>query len=109
MNQLLAVNIGDIVLKDNKTLSSTYPSVSPLISMLLKNSLTIASIILLGLLIFGGVTFIINAGGGDSKKADQAKQTITSALIGFAIVFGAFLIIQLIEVITGLNILNSGL
>lgn len=50
--------------------------------------------------------FIINAGSNDSKKAAQAKAIITDALIGFAVVFLAYFIIQIIEVITGLNILN---
>ena len=40
----------------------------------------------LALLIFGGITFIISAGSGDSKKADQGKKTITASLIGFIIV-----------------------
>ncbi|MFA5749799.1 MAG: hypothetical protein WC895_01065 [Candidatus Shapirobacteria bacterium] len=109
INRFLAqVNIGDIPTTNGK-LSTTYGSISPLITSLLRNSLTLAGIILLGLLIFGGITFIMNAGSGDSKKAEQAKQTITSALIGFAVVFGAYLIIQLIELITGLNILHSNL
>ena len=106
MNNLLAqVDIGNIPFGD-KNLANTYPSTAPLISIILRNSLTIAGIILLGLLIFGGIGFIMNAGSGDSKKADQAKQTITSALIGFAVIFGAYLIIQVVELITGLNILK---
>jgi hypothetical protein len=111
MNNLLAqVNIGEKVpLTDTTSLSGTYSNVGVLITIILKNSLTIAGVILLGLLIFGGITFIMNAGGGDSKKADQGKQTITSALIGFAVVFSAYFIIQIIQVLTGLNILNSQL
>jgi len=109
-NNLLAqVNIGDLPTGNGGTLGGTYKSVSPLISALLKNSLVLAGIIFLGLLIFGGVTFIINAGGGDSKKAVQGQKTITSALIGFAVVFCAYFIIQIIQVITGLHILDSNL
>ena len=87
-------------------IGSTYGSVNVLISIILKNSLTIASIIFLGLLIFGGITFIMSAGKGDQKKAQQGQSAITNALIGFVIVLLAFTIIQIIEVITGLDILN---
>lgn len=109
MKPILAYNIGNLPLGTGRNISSTYGSVSPLISIVLRNSLTLASIILLGLLIFGGLTFIINAGNSDPKKAQQGKSAITNALIGFAIVLLAYSIIQIVQVITGLNILNSNL
>lgn len=94
---------GDIGVND------TYSSFSTLITLILRNSITFASIILVALLIFGGITFIINAGNGDAKKADQGKKTITASIIGFAIVIFAYLIIKIIETITGLHILNPSL
>jgi len=110
INRLLAaVNIGDLPTGNGGTLGGTYGSISPLISALLKNSLAIASIILLCLLIFGGIGFIMSAGSGDSKKSDQSKKTITSALIGFAVVFSAYFIIQIISFITGVDILKFNL
>jgi len=104
---LLAVNISEF-LKDTKgdSVGAKYTSVGPLISSFLKNSLVIAGVILLGLILFGGVGMITSAGSGDSKKAEQSQKTITSAVIGFLIVFCAYFIIQIIETITGLNILN---
>ena len=110
MKPLLAFNLDNVSLGVGKgTLHSTYGSTSVLISNILKISLTAAGIILIGLLIFGGIAVIMSAGSGDAKKAQQGKSAVTNALIGFVIVFGAFLIIQAIELITGLNILNSGL
>lgn len=106
MNQILAFNIGNATNLGSNSVSSQYPTISVLISIILKNGLTVISILLLALLIFGGVTFIIGAGSDDAKKAQQAKGAITNALIGFAIVFLAFFIIQIIEVLTGLDILN---
>ncbi len=112
MNPVLAFSFSNIKLGNtDKTIGATYGEggVSVLVSLILKNSLTLASIILLGLLIFGGITFIINAGNGDSKKTQQGKSAITNAAIGFAIVLLAYIIIQIIEKITGLNILKSTL
>lgn len=112
MKPVLAFSLDNIKLGNtDKTIGTTYGNggVSILISAILKYSLMLAGIILLSLLIFGGITFIMNAGKGDPKKADQGKSAITNALIGFAIVLFAFSIIRIIETITGLNILNSTL
>ncbi len=90
---------------DEDSLAQTFPNIGKIITLLLQNAITLAGIILLFLLIFGGINLIIGAGQGDPKKAAQGKQAITSALVGFAIVFLAYFIIQLIEVITGAHIL----
>ena len=108
MNHLLAlVNIGDTPLGSGKSLAGTYPNIGTLVSIILKNSLVVIGIILLVLLIYGGLLFIINAGSDDSKKIAQAQAILTDALIGFVVVLLAFIIIQIIQTITGLNILNN--
>ncbi len=109
IGKLLAeVKIGELPLnKDNNI--SKYGSVSALITIFIKNAFTLAGIILVILLIFGGFNFIIAAGNDDPKKTQQAANTIKAALIGFAIVFLSYVIVQAIETFTGLKILNSGL
>ncbi len=108
-NLIAAVDIGsETLLKEGVTLNS-YTSFSQLLSPLLRNSLTIAGIIFLALILIGGIGMIAGAGNNDPKKTEQSKKTITSAIIGFIVVFSAYLIIQLIEVLTGLPILNSNL
>ena len=112
MNNLLAAVTGipiDPYLSPGKTVSSTFPTVGSLINVILKNSLTVIGLIMLVLLISGGLMFIISAGSNDSKKSAQAKSLITDALIGFAVVFLAFFIIQIIQAITGLQILSPNL
>jgi hypothetical protein len=106
MNNLLAVFI-DPPLQQGRTVSQTFPTASSLVSLILQNAITVAGVIMLVLLISGGVMFIIGAGNQDSKKSAQAKSMITDALIGFAVVLFAYFIIQIIETITGLNILNN--
>lgn len=108
VSRSLAVLI-DPPLRPGAPVSSVFPTVGTFINVLVKNSLTLAGIIFLILLLVGGLTFIINAGNGDAKKAAQGQQTLTTALIGFLVVFLSFFIVQIIEVITGVNILNSGL
>ena len=108
MKAAYAVKLSDIPWGP-KNLEDTFPDLSTIVSLILNNALTIAGILLLILLIFGGLTFIIGAGGNDPKKAQQGQKAITNALLGFAIVFLAYFIIQIIEVLTGLDILKSNL
>lgn len=106
INSLLAqVNIKDTPLGDNNTLENTYPDPTSLVTIIVKNSLTIAGIIMLVLLIAGGFMMIASAGSGDQKKAASAKTMITDAVIGFLVIFLSYFIIQIIEVITGVTIL----
>lgn len=109
MNRLLAVAI-DPPTGTGATFNGTYgQGLSSLIGPLLKTSLTAAGIIFLCLLIFGGFTLIMNSGSGDSKKAAQSQAIITDAVIGFLVVILAYFIIQVIQVVTGVAILNSNL
>lgn len=105
MSRLLAqVDIGT-----NFPFSQRFATPGALISVLLKNVYTLAGVLLLVLLIFGGISIILGAGGGDPKKAGQGQKAVTAALTGFLIVFASYWIIKLIEFITGVNILNPGL
>ena len=108
MNRLLAQVAIDPSLGNN-TVSTTFPTINSFLSVLLRNSLTLIGVIMLGLLISGGLMFIIGAGSDDSKKSAQGKAIITDAVIGFCVVFLAYFIVQIVEVITGLKILNPSL
>jgi len=73
------------------------------ISAILPNIYIVAGVILFLYMIFGG--FILISSSGDAKKADEGKQVITNAIIGFAIIFVSYWIIQAITIITGIPIL----
>ena len=97
MNKILAVDIGT---EFGSPFGQTK-SVGDLVSLLLTGSITIASIIVMFLLVGGAVTMIMSAGNGDAKGAAQGKQAITWAIVGFVVVLMAFLIVKLVEQITG--------
>jgi uncharacterized membrane protein len=82
---------------------SGYESIGAFVSTLLPNVYIIAGIILFFLFIFGG--FSIITASGDPEKAKQGQQALTSAIIGFVLVFASYWIIQIIEVLTGLKLL----
>jgi len=111
MNNLLAVNIGEEwFLKPSPGQSilnvPQFQNPGALISIILKNVYTLAGILLFVLLIFGGISIILGAGSGDAKKTGQGRKAVTAALIGFLVIFASYWIIQVIEYITGLEILN---
>jgi len=61
----------------------------------------VAGIILLIYLVIGGFQYMLSKGEPKAMQSAQAK--ITHALIGFVIIFLAFLIVQLIALIFGLD------
>lgn len=79
-----------------------------LVSVIVSNLYIIAGVVVLFLIIFGGFGIISGAGAGDQQKTAQGKQALTAAVIGFLIIFTSYWIIQLIEIVTGLDILKPG-
>lgn len=114
MNNLLAqVNIGNEWFLgpnagDTISNASQFQTIGAFVSILLKNVYVIAGVLLLFLLIFGGISIIMSAGSGDAKKIAQGQKTVTNALIGFLVIFASYWIIQIIDILTGLNILEGG-
>jgi len=50
------------------------------------------------MIVVGGVGMIANAGNAEKQK--QSSQTITSAVIGYVIMFAAYWIVKIIEIVT---------
>jgi len=76
------------------------------VSVVLFTAISIASVILLALLIFGGISIIIGAGSSNPESTAKGKKAVTSAIIGFLIIFTAYWIIQIVAIIAGFPILN---
>lgn len=83
-----------------------FSDIGSFVSTLLPNVYVVAGVILFLLLIFGGFTYIVSAGQQKPEGVQKGKKAITAALIGFLLIFTSWWIIQIIEVITGLEILQ---
>ncbi|OGE69218.1 hypothetical protein A3J21_01695 [Candidatus Daviesbacteria bacterium RIFCSPLOWO2_02_FULL_43_11] len=81
---------------------------STTIGTLLSNILTIvfvlAAIVVLFMLIIGAFQWITS--GGDKEGVESARKRITHALIGFAILALAFLIVQVVGQMVNINIVS---
>lgn len=97
-------NLGDCLLFQGATAQSTYSGPGTLINNILPNVYIAGGIIIFFMLLFGGFTIISHAGNPDKLK--DGTKTITSAIIGLLVLFASYWIIQLIQVITGVSILN---
>jgi len=90
-----------------KEFSPPYQNIGSFFSTLLPNVYALAGIVLFLFLIFGGFTYIVNAGQQNPEGVQKGKKAITAALIGFLLVFTSWWIIQIIEIITGIKILGE--
>ncbi|MFC1789900.1 hypothetical protein ACFLZP_00230 [Patescibacteria group bacterium] len=79
-------------------------SLPAIVRSLLVLAMVLASLIAFGFLIFGGIIWITS--GGDKQKTEQARNTITAALVGLLIVFASWAIIQLVQMFFGVSILQ---
>ena len=97
----LAVNINDSF----KSPFTQKEDIGGIASILLSNSVVIAGVVFLFLIIIAGFTMLNGAGSGDPKKFAQGREVIVYALIGFLIIFASYWIIQIIAQMTGLKII----
>lgn len=104
---LSQVDIGKSFLGEKGFLKD-LTNVGALVSIIVSNAMVIAGIILLFLFVAGGIRMIAGAGSQNPEQIAKGRQAVTSALIGFIIVFAAYWIVQLIEGLTGLTILGIG-
>jgi hypothetical protein len=78
-----------------------------LVQSLITLAMVLAAIVAFAFLIYGGIVWITS--GGDKAKTESARNTITAALVGLLIVFGAWAIIQLMQMFFGINVLQLNL
>lgn len=84
------------------------PTLGYFISKILPNVYVLASLILFFLLIGGGFKVIVSAGQENPEEVAKGKKAIGAAIAGFIIIFASYWIMEIIEVLTGLDILGGG-
>lgn len=103
------MEMGEIAVDIGTTFGSpwgTGKGLADLVSLILSNAVAFAGIVMLFLMLGGGIAIIVGAGQNNPEASAKGKQAVTSAIIGFIIIFTAYWIIQIIELISGLDILK---
>jgi len=83
---------------------TTGSSLGSIVNSFLPTMLQLAGLILFGMLVMGGFTML--AGAADKESQEKGKKMITSALVGFFVIFLAYWIAQILQVIFKINILS---
>jgi hypothetical protein len=81
-----------------------FSDIGSLISSLIPYILVLAGLILFIFLIIGGFGLLTSGGSPDKVKAAQGK--ITSAVIGFVIIFISYWLVRILEIVLGISILG---
>ena len=81
---------------------SNLQGIGYLVTLFLRGAFMLASLILLYYFILGGIGMMSSAGKSDPKAAEQAKATLTTALIGFIVVLMAYSIVKLVGTLLGI-------
>lgn len=82
----------------------TGSSIGSIVNAILPSLMTVAGLVLFAMLVMGGFTML--AGAADKESQEKGKKQITSALTGFFIIFLAYWIAQILQVIFKINILS---
>ncbi len=67
----------------------------------------LSGVVLFVMLLVGGLSFLLS--GGDAKKLEKAKGTLTGAFAGLLVLVSSYLILLLIEKLTGVNVTKFGI
>jgi hypothetical protein len=84
---------------------SAVSTISTLTQAIITDLFIITTLLALFFLIFGGIQWIIS--GGDKTKVEAARKKITFAIIGLVLAFSAFLIINTVGALFGVNLLDT--
>lgn len=96
------INLGDcLTLKDGQTVSSVYDTPATLVNLVVRNLFTLGGIFLFLMVFYSGYKFI----SGGTKGKDEAKGVITTAFTGMIVMFAAYWIVQIVELIVGSEII----
>lgn len=77
---------------------------STLLNNVISMIVALAGIALFAYLLMGGFQFV--TAGGDKVQVDNAKKTITNAIIGMIVMSVAFLLVRILEAILGRPLLS---
>ena len=104
MDRLALTLPGGSKIEDPENFKFKEAKIGDILSALLPYIFVLAGLTLFILLIIGGFGLLTSGGSPDKVKAAQGK--ITSAVIGFVIIFVSYWLMRILEIIFGLNLLG---
>lgn len=81
---------------------ATIQDLEPIFALVIRNLLSVAGIIFFVMILTGGFQYLTS--GGDPEGVAKAQKTITFAVIGLVTAALSFMILVVIEFVTGANV-----
>jgi hypothetical protein len=81
--------------------------IGKLISSAISVALIVAGILAFAFLVIGGIEWLTS--GGDKGKTENARNRITAALVGLAIIAASWALMQLISYFFGIDVLGGNI
>jgi hypothetical protein len=95
------INLGDCLkLSNGVRVSQVYDEPAFLVNLIVRNVFVIGGVVIFLLIFYAGFKFIQDT----TKGKDEAKKIITAALVGAITMFSAYWILQIVQVLTGVNV-----
>ena len=107
INQVLAQAPGAPDLSIGKPDNVAITNIGTLIKGVVQGALLISALLVFMYLIWGGIQWITS--GGDKGKTQEARDRITAALVGLAVVASAWAIMLVIQYFFGISILDNNI
>lgn len=82
--------------------AATIQCLEPIFANVVRALTALLGIALFIMFVIGGYGFLFS--GGDQKKLEKARGTLTNAVIGVVVIIVAYLILQTIHLFTGVNV-----
>ena len=82
--------------------AASFSDLEGIFSHAVKALVELAGAVLFIMLVAGGFKFLLS--GGDQKKLESAKGTITNAIVGLVVIVVAYLILLTIQTFTGVDV-----
>lgn len=82
-------------------------NIGTLIKGAVQGALLVSALLVFMYLIWGGIQWITS--GGDKGKTQEARDRITAALVGLAVVASAWAVMLIIQYFFGISILNDNI
>ena len=81
---------------------ATFKSLEGLFSNLVRGLTALIGVAIFVMFVVGGFNFLFS--GGDQKKLEKARGTLTNAIIGVVVIVSAYLILLTIKALTGVDV-----
>lgn len=89
-----------LTLSTGQKVSEVFSTPADIVNLLVQYAFIAAGILLFFMFLYAGFMFIQNG----SKGKDQARDVLTTALIGIIVMFSAYWVVQIVQTVTGTQI-----